>query len=231
MRLQNLTLFSPLPPPLLDDFHHCHTESQPKQPWMMVRQLHKRLSVAGTVEKTNVVLFFFSIIYQDSKSKTMELQTKFTELASLFSVSIREVAEKVAKAVNKKEQELSGSQSNGSGSSSSSGATGSAATNVEYKAIKDGADTLAKNVNDKLLEIEQVVAELPGTDKTIQQLLNEIEEAEEKNKQAGELLDVAQEEAKKWLSFVDESNKRLASKNLERLSDSNSGNRNKRQKR
>ena len=157
----------------------------------------------------------------------MELQTKFTELASLFSVSIREVAEKVAKAVNKKEQELSGSQSNGSGS----GATGSAATNVEYKAIKDGADTLAKNVNDKLLEIEQVVAELPGTDKTIQQLLNEIEEAEEKNKQAGELLDVAQEEAKKWLSFVDESNKRLASKNLERLSDSNSGNRNKRQKR
>lgn len=197
----------------------------------MVRQLHKRLSVAGTVEKTNVVLFFFSIIYQDSKSKTMELQTKFTELASLFSVSIREVAEKVAKAVNKKEQELSGSQSNGSGSSSSSGATGSAATNVEYKAIKDGADTLAKNVNDKLLEIEQVVAELPGTDKTIQQLLNEIEEAEEKNKQAGELLDVAQEEAKKWLSFVDESNKRLASKNLERLSDSNSGNRNKRQKR
>ena len=188
-------------------------------------------SVAGTVEKTNVVLFFFSIIYQDSKSKTMELQTKFTELASLFSVSIREVAEKVAKAVNKKEQELSGSQSNGSGSSSSSGATGSAATNVEYKAIKDGADTLAKNVNDKLLEIEQVVAELPGTDKTIQQLLNEIEEAEEKNKQAGELLDVAQEEAKKWLSFVDESNKRLASKNLERLSDSNSGNRNKRQKR
>ena len=198
---------------------------------MMVRQLHKRLSVAGTVEKTNVVLFFFSIIYQDSKSKTMELQTKFTELASLFSVSIREVAEKVAKAVNKKEQELSGSQSNGSGSSSSSGATGSAATNVEYKAIKDGADTLAKNVNDKLLEIEQVVAELPGTDKTIQQLLNEIEEAEEKNKQAGELLDVAQEEAKKWLSFVDESNKRLASKNLERLSDSNSGNRNKRQKR
>jgi len=198
---------------------------------MMVRQLHKRLSVAGTVEKTNVVLFIFSIIYQDSKSKTMELQTKFTELASLFSVSIREVAEKVAKAVNKKEQELSGSQSNGSGSSSSSGATGSAATNVEYKAIKDGADTLAKNVNDKLLEIEQVVAELPGTDKTIQQLLNEIEEAEEKNKQAGELLDVAQEEAKKWLSFVDESNKRLASKNLERLSDSNSGNRNKRQKR
>ena len=157
----------------------------------------------------------------------MELQTKFTELASLFSVSIREVAEKVAKAVNKKEQELSGSQSNGSGSSSSSGATGSAATNMEYKAIKDGADTLAKNVNDKLLEIEQVVAELPGTDKTIQQLLNEIEEAEEKNKQAGELLDVAQEEAKKWLSFVDESNKRLASKNLERLSDS----KNKRQKR
>lgn len=183
------------------------------------------------MKKLMLFFFFFSIIYQDSKSKTMELQTKFTELASLFSVSIREVAEKVAKAVNKKEQELSGSQSNGSGSSSSSGATGSAATNVEYKAIKDGADTLAKNVNDKLLEIEQVVAELPGTDKTIQQLLNEIEEAEEKNKQAGELLDVAQEEAKKWLSFVDESNKRLASKNLERLSDSNSGNRNKRQKR
>jgi hypothetical protein len=174
------------------------------------------------LKKLMLFFSFSSIIYQDSKSKTMELQTKFTELASLFSVSIREVAEKVAKAVNKKEQELSGSQSNGSGSSS---------TNVEYKAIKDGADTLAKNVNDKLLEIEQVVAELPGTDKTIQQLLNEIEEAEEKNKQAGELLDVAQEEAKKWLSFVDESNKRLASKNLERLSDSNSGNRNKRQKR
>ena len=38
---------------------HADTESQPKQPWMMVRQLHKRLSVAGTVEKTNVVLFFF----------------------------------------------------------------------------------------------------------------------------------------------------------------------------
>ena len=193
---------------------------------MMVRsQLLDKRPCSRHSRKTNVVFFL-----PDSKSKTMELQTKFTELASLFSVSIREVAEKVAKAVNKKEQELSGSQSNGSGSSSSSGATGSAATNMEYKAIKDGADTLAKNVNDKLLEIEQVVAELPGTDKTIQQLLNEIEEAEEKNKQAGELLDVAQEEAKKWLSFVDESNKRLASKNLERLSDSNSG-KNKRQKR
>ena len=72
-----------------------------------------------------------------------------------------------------------------------------------------------------------MVSELPGADKTIQQLLIEIEEAEEKNKQAGELLEVAQDEAKKWLIFVDESNKRLASKNLERLSENN----NKRQKR
>jgi hypothetical protein len=147
----------------------------------------------------------------------MELQTKFTELATLFSTSIREVAEKVAISVKKKEQEASSTQ-NGGGISSS---------NAEYKAIKDGADILAKNVNDKLQEIERVVSELPGADKTIQQLLIEIEEAEEKNKQAGELLEVAQDEAKKWLIFVDESNKRLASKNLERLSENN----NKRQKR
>ena len=131
----------------------------------------------------------------------------------MFAASIREVAEKVAKAVNKKEQEVS------SQSSSSSSSSTTPTTNVEYKAIKDGADTLAKNVNDKLYEIQQAVSDLPGTDKTIQQLLNEIQNAEEKNKHAGELLEVAQEEAKKWLTFVDESNKRLASKNLERLSD------------
>tara|TARA_B110000211_G_C13753057_1_gene409709 strand:- start:131 stop:577 length:447 start_codon:yes stop_codon:yes gene_type:complete len=146
----------------------------------------------------------------------------------LFSSSIREVAEKVAKAVNKKEQELS----------SQGGAPTSSSTHVEFDAIKSGADTLAKNVNDKLEEIEQVVAQLPGTDKTIQQLLDEIKEAEIKNEQARELLEMAQEEAQKWLTFVDESNKRLATKNLERLgnnvvegrSHSSSG-KNKRQKR
>jgi chromosome segregation ATPase len=83
-----------------------------------------------------------------------------------------------------------------------------------------------KNVPDVQMQAMQKI--LADTEKKMKE---QEEEAEEKNKQAGELLDVAQEEAKKWLSFVDESNKRLASKNLERLSDSNSGNRNKRQKR
>ena len=146
---------------------------------------------------------------------TLELQNKFTELASLFSNSLRDVADKVAKAVNKKEQEVNISQSNSSQSSNTSSSTS------EYKAIKEGADILAKKVNEKLEEIENVVNELPGTNKTVQQLLDEIQSAEAKNIQAGELLDVAQEEAKKWLTFVDESNQRLAEKNLERLGDSN----------
>ena len=124
----------------------------------------------------------------------------------MFSNSIRDVATKVAKAVNKKEQAIH-SQDTASD------------PNVEYDAIKGDADILAKNVNEKLEEIEQIVSELPGTDKTIQQLLDEIQEAETKNAQAGELLEMAQEEAQKWLTFVDESNKRLAEKNLERLGD------------
>ena len=49
-----LQIESPAPsiPPL-----RATPKNTPKQPWMMVRQLHKRLSVAGTVE--NLMLFFF----------------------------------------------------------------------------------------------------------------------------------------------------------------------------
>lgn len=127
-----------------------------------------------------------------STRNPIELQKKVNELSKLFADAIRGVSD----GINEKVETLNGSEDE-------------TAVHNLFMEVKDLGSQSTSLINGKLDEIRDLIRELPGINSSREELLEQLEKEKALSEEAGEKLIKAQEEAKKWLAFISESENSL----------------------
>ena len=130
---------------------------------------------------------------------TVELQKRVASLAGLFAEAVKGTSKAVESAVDE-------AYSKGGGRGGDAAAP---RVRVEdLNPINQSRLDLTAAVNGEIGKIRALVESLPGINSTTEQLLQQLHEEEERNKKAGEDLLAAQAEAKRWLEFIEEAEKK-----------------------